>query len=154
MHINKKKKFQYLIEEWGADFQSEHERYLVEKKFKKPVIISDYPKDIKAFYMRMNDDGKTVRAMDVLFPGIGEIIVAKHRNGAQGKVRLRFIDQYARFDNLNEIPDYEQMHGEDLKSKALNPENSTYTVKSKMNQTDESKDLGDFDTRDMDQNDF
>lgn len=86
--------------------------------------------------------------------GIGEIIVAKHRNGAQGKVRLRFIDQYARFDNLNEIPDYEQIQGEDLKSKALNPENSTYTLKSKMNQTDESEDLGDFDTRDMDENDF
>ena len=86
--------------------------------------------------------------------GIGEIIVAKHRNGAQGKVRLRFIDQYARFDNLNEIPEYEQIQGEDLKSKALNPENSTYTLKSKMNQTDESEDLGDFDTRDMDENDF
>ena len=80
---NKKKKFQYLIEEWGTDFQSEHERYLVEKKFKKPVIITDYPKDIKAFYMRMNDDGKTVRAMDVLFPGIGEII-----GGSQREERL------------------------------------------------------------------
>jgi len=80
---NKKKKFQYLIEEWGADFQSEHERYLVEKKFKKPVIITDYPKDIKAFYMRMNEDGKTVRAMDVLFPGIGEII-----GGSQREERL------------------------------------------------------------------
>ena len=80
---NKKKKFEYLIEEWGADFQSEHERYLVEKKFKKPVIITDYPKDIKAFYMRMNDDGKTVRAMDVLFPGIGEII-----GGSQREERL------------------------------------------------------------------
>ena len=67
---------------------------------------------------------------------------------------MRFIDQYARFDNLNEIPDFEQIQGEDLKSKALNPENSTYTVKSKMNQSDESKDLGDFDTGDMDQNDF
>ena len=80
---NKKKKFQYLIKEWGTDFQSEHERYLVEKKFKKPVIITDYPKDIKAFYMRMNDDGKTVRAMDVLFPGIGEII-----GGSQREERL------------------------------------------------------------------
>ncbi len=76
---NKKKKFEYLINEWGADFQSEHERYLVEKKFKKPVIITDYPKDIKAFYMRMNEDGKTVRAMDVLFPGIGEIIGGSQR---------------------------------------------------------------------------
>ena len=83
---NKKKKFQYLIEEWGADFQSEHERYLVEKKFKKPVIITDYPKDIKAFYMRMNDDGKTVRAMDVLFPGIGEII-----GGSQREERLDML---------------------------------------------------------------
>ena len=83
---NKKKKFQYLIEEWGADFQSEHERYLVEKKFKKPVIITDYPKDIKAFYMRMNEDGKTVRAMDVLFPGIGEII-----GGSQREERLDML---------------------------------------------------------------
>lgn len=76
---NKKKKFQYLFQDWGADFQSEHERYLVEKKFKKPVIITDYPKEIKAFYMRLNDDGKTVRAMDVLFPGIGEIIGGSQR---------------------------------------------------------------------------
>ncbi len=76
---NKKKKFKYLIHEWGADFQSEHERFLVEKQFKKPVIITDYPKDIKAFYMRLNDDGKTVRAMDVLFPGIGEIIGGSQR---------------------------------------------------------------------------
>src|SRR5258707_7029592 len=71
---NKKKKFQYLIEEWGVDLQSEHERYLVEKHFKKPVILYNYPKGIKAFYMRLNDDNKTVAAMDVLFPGIGEII--------------------------------------------------------------------------------
>ena len=70
---NKKKKFKYLIKEWGADLQSEHERFLVEKHFKCPVILFDYPADIKAFYMRLNDDGKTVRAMDVLFPGIGEI---------------------------------------------------------------------------------
>ena len=76
---NKKKKFNYLIEGWGADLQSEHERYLVEKHFKKPVILFDYPKDIKAFYMRMNDDGKTVRAMDVLFPGIGEIVGGSQR---------------------------------------------------------------------------
>ena len=76
---NKKKKFQYLINEWGADLQSEHERYLVEKHFKKPVILRDYPKDIKAFYMRLNEDGKTVAAMDVLFPGIGEIIGGAQR---------------------------------------------------------------------------
>ena len=71
---NKKKKFQFPIDEWGADLQSEHERYLVEKHFKKPVILVDYPASIKAFYMRMNEDGKTVAAMDILFPGIGEIV--------------------------------------------------------------------------------
>jgi len=76
---NKKKKFQYLIDGWGADLQSEHERFLVEKHFKKPVILTDYPKEIKSFYMRMNDDGKTVGAMDVLFPGIGEIIGGSQR---------------------------------------------------------------------------
>jgi len=76
---NKKKKFHYLIESWGADLQSEHERYLVEKHFKKPVILYDYPKDIKAFYMRLNEDNKTVRAMDVLFPGIGEIVGGSQR---------------------------------------------------------------------------
>jgi len=71
---NKKKKFQYVIEDWGADLQSEHERYLVEKHFKKPVILTDYPATIKAFYMRLNEDDKTVAAMDILFPGIGEIV--------------------------------------------------------------------------------
>ncbi|MDB3926810.1 asparagine--tRNA ligase [Flavobacteriales bacterium] len=76
---NKKKKFQYLIEGFGADLQSEHERFLVEKKFKKPVILTDYPKNIKAFYMRMNEDGETVRAMDILFPGIGEIVGGSQR---------------------------------------------------------------------------
>jgi asparaginyl-tRNA synthetase len=76
---NKKKKFQFLINEWGADLQSEHERYLVEKHFKKPVILYDYPKDIKAFYMRVNEDGRTVRAMDILFPGIGEIVGGSQR---------------------------------------------------------------------------
>ncbi len=76
---NKKKKFKYLIDEWGADLQSEHERYLVEKHFKCPVILFDYPAKIKAFYMRLNDDGKTVRAMDVLFPGIGEIVGGSQR---------------------------------------------------------------------------
>lgn len=80
---NQKKKFQYLINEWGADLQSEHERFLVEKHFKKPVILYNYPKDIKAFYMRQNDDGKTVAAMDILFPGIGEII-----GGSQREERL------------------------------------------------------------------
>lgn len=76
---NKKKKFQYLVDQWGVDLQSEHERYLVEKHFKKPVILYNYPKDIKAFYMRQNDDDKTVAAMDVLFPGIGEIIGGSQR---------------------------------------------------------------------------
>ena len=76
---NKKKKFKYLIEGWGADLQSEHERYLVEKHFKKPVILYNYPASIKAFYMRLNEDGKTVAAMDVLFPGIGEIIGGSQR---------------------------------------------------------------------------
>ena len=80
---NKKKKFNFLIDEWGCDFQSEHERFLVEKHFKSPVIIYDYPSKIKAFYMRMNDDKNTVRAMDVLFPGIGEII-----GGSQREERL------------------------------------------------------------------
>ncbi len=80
---NKKKKFNFLIDEWGCDFQSEHERFLVEKHFKSPVIIYDYPSKIKAFYMRMNDDKSTVRAMDVLFPGIGEII-----GGSQREERL------------------------------------------------------------------
>jgi len=76
---NKKKKFQYLIDEWGADLQSEHERYLVEKHFKKPVVLFDYPANIKAFYMRENEDGKTVRAMDILFPGIGEMVGGSQR---------------------------------------------------------------------------
>jgi asparaginyl-tRNA synthetase len=76
---NKKKKFQYLIDKWGDDLQSEHERFLVEKHFKKPVILYNYPKEIKSFYMRQNDDGKTVAAMDVLFPGIGEIIGGSQR---------------------------------------------------------------------------
>ena len=76
---NKKKKFQYLIDEWGADLQSEHERYLVEKHFQCPVILFDYPAKIKAFYMRLNEDGKTVRAMDILFPGIGEIVGGSQR---------------------------------------------------------------------------
>ncbi|MEB8328719.1 asparagine--tRNA ligase [Flavobacteriaceae bacterium KMM 6897] len=85
---NKKKKFQYIIEEWGADLQSEHERYLVEKHFKCPVILFDYPAKIKAFYMRLNEDGKTVRAMDILFPGIGEIV-----GGSQREERLDVLKQ-------------------------------------------------------------
>ncbi|MBU2997225.1 asparagine--tRNA ligase [Cellulophaga baltica] len=85
---NKKKKFQYVIEEWGADLQSEHERYLVEKHFNCPVILFDYPADIKAFYMRLNEDGKTVRAMDILFPGIGEIV-----GGSQREERLDVLKE-------------------------------------------------------------
>lgn len=83
---NKKKQFKYLIEEWGADLQSEHERYLVEKHFKSPVILFDYPANIKAFYMRLNEDGKTVRAMDILFPGIGEMV-----GGSQREERLEVL---------------------------------------------------------------
>ena len=76
---NKKKKFKYPINEWGADLQSEHERFLVEKHFKAPVVLYDYPANIKAFYMRLNEDEKTVRAMDILFPGIGEIVGGSQR---------------------------------------------------------------------------
>lgn len=83
---NKNKKFKYLINEWGADLQSEHERFLVEKHFKCPVILFDYPADIKAFYMRMNEDGKTVRAMDILFPGIGEIVGGSQREERYDKL--------------------------------------------------------------------
>ncbi|WP_417557512.1 asparagine--tRNA ligase [Mesoflavibacter zeaxanthinifaciens] len=85
---NKKKKFKYIIEEWGADLQSEHERFLVEKHFKCPVILFDYPANIKAFYMRLNEDGKTVRAMDILFPGIGEIV-----GGSQREERLDVLKE-------------------------------------------------------------
>ena len=84
---NKKKKFDYLVEEWGTDLQSEHERYLVEKHFNAPVILYDYPAKIKAFYMRMNQDQKTVRAMDILFPGIGEIV-----GGSQREERLEVLE--------------------------------------------------------------
>lgn len=83
-----KVKFEYKVE-WGIDLQSEHERYLVEQHFKKPVILTDYPKEIKAFYMKMNDDGKTVRAMDVLFPKIGEIIGGSEREENYDKLKKR-----------------------------------------------------------------
>jgi len=85
---NKKKKFQFPITEWGVDLQSEHERYLVEKHFNCPVILYDYPANIKAFYMRRNDDEKTVRAMDILFPGIGEIV-----GGSQREERLEVLEK-------------------------------------------------------------
>lgn len=91
---NKKKKFTYLIQEWGVDLQSEHERYLVEKHFKKPVILTDYPKEIKSFYMRQNDDEKTVAAMDILFPGIGEIVGGSQREE-------RYENLISRMEELN-----------------------------------------------------
>ena len=91
---NKKKKFKYPIDAWGADLQSEHERYLVEKHFSSPVILFDYPAEIKAFYMRMNEDGKTVRAMDVLFPGVGEMVGGSQREERLDKLieRMRAMD--------------------------------------------------------------
>ncbi len=94
---NKKKKFQYPIEEWGADLQSEHERFLVEKHFKCPVILFDYPANIKAFYMRLNEDGKTVRAMDILFPGIGEIV-----GGSQREERLDVLKEKMKALDIDE----------------------------------------------------
>ena len=94
---NKKKKFQFPIHEWGADLQSEHERFLVERHFKCPVILFDYPADIKAFYMRLNEDGKTVRAMDVLFPGIGEMV-----GGAQREERYDVLVEKMKRMNIDE----------------------------------------------------
>jgi len=93
---NKKKKFQFLINEWGVDLQSEHERYLVEKHFKCPVILFDYPANIKAFYMRRNEDEKTVRAMDILFPGIGEIV-----GGSQREERLEVLEKRIQEMNID-----------------------------------------------------
>ncbi|MBR2083596.1 MAG: asparagine--tRNA ligase, partial [Muribaculaceae bacterium] len=80
-----KKKFEFPVD-WGVDLQSEHERYLVEEHFKRPVILTDYPREIKAFYMKQNEDGKTVRAMDVLFPMIGEIIGGSEREADYDKL--------------------------------------------------------------------
>jgi asparaginyl-tRNA synthetase len=97
---NKKKKFQYPINGFGDDLQSEHERYLVEKKYKKPVIITDYPKGIKAFYMRMNDDNETVRAMDILFPTIGEIIGGSQREERLDKLQERMEEMDVCQDEL------------------------------------------------------
>lgn len=98
---NQKKKFNYLINEWGADLQAEHERFLVEKHFKKPVILFDYPKDIKAFYMRQNDDGKTVGAMDVLFPGVGEIVGGSQREERLDKLTTRMKEMNVPTDELD-----------------------------------------------------
>lgn len=94
---NKKKKFQFPIDEWGTDLQSEHERFLVEKHFKCPVILFDYPANIKAFYMRLNEDGKTVRAMDILFPGIGEIV-----GGSQREERLQVLREKIKALDIDE----------------------------------------------------
>ncbi|SFI16770.1 asparagine--tRNA ligase [Halpernia frigidisoli] len=91
---NKKGKFQFPIENWGTDLQSEHERYLVEKHFESPVVLFDYPKDIKAFYMRQNEDGKTVAAMDVLFPGIGEIIGGSQREERYELLKTRMQEMH------------------------------------------------------------
>jgi len=94
---NKKKRFQYPVDEWGIDLQSEHERYLVEKHFNAPVILYNYPANIKAFYMRLNDDEKTVRAMDVLFPGIGEIV-----GGSQREERLDVLKKKMKVLGIDE----------------------------------------------------
>jgi len=98
---NKKKKFQFLIDKWGVDLQSEHERYLVEKHFKRPVILTDYPKEIKAFYMRQNDDGKTVAAMDILAPGIGEIVGGSQREERLDKLQRRMNEMNISVDELS-----------------------------------------------------
>jgi asparaginyl-tRNA synthetase len=95
----KKKKFQYDVK-WGIDMQSEHERYLVEKHFKKPVIVSNYPKEIKAFYMRQNEDGKTVAAMDILAPGIGEIVGGSQREERLDKLTARMEEMHVPADEL------------------------------------------------------
>ncbi len=108
---NQKKKFQYLIEEWGADLQSEHERFLVEKHFKKPVILYNYPKDIKAFYMRQNDDGKTVAAMDILFPGIGEIIGGSQREERLDNLTTRMTEMDIPVDEMSWYLDTRQIWG-------------------------------------------
>jgi asparaginyl-tRNA synthetase len=97
---NKKKKFQYLIDKWGVDLQSEHERYLVEKHFKKPVILTNYPAEIKAFYMRQNDDGKTVAAMDILAPGIGEIVGGSQREERLDKLTRRMEEMHIPAEEL------------------------------------------------------
>ena len=98
---NKKKKFQYIIDEWGADLQSEHERFLVEKHFKRPVILYNYPKEIKAFYMRLNEDEKTVAAMDILFPGIGEIVGGSQREERQDVLLARMEEMDIPAEEMN-----------------------------------------------------
>ena len=97
--VAKGHQFEYPVD-WGTDLQSEHERYLVEEHFKRPVILTDYPKDIKAFYMKQNEDGKTVRAMDVLFPKIGEIIGGSEREADLKKLEGRIDELHMKRDNL------------------------------------------------------
>jgi asparaginyl-tRNA synthetase len=99
-NYNKKKKFQYEITGWGMDLQSEHERYLVEKHFKKPVILSNYPAAIKAFYMRQNEDGKTVAAMDILAPGIGEIVGGSQREERLDRLTARMQEMHIPEEDL------------------------------------------------------
>ncbi|WP_407427368.1 asparagine--tRNA ligase [Arcticibacter sp.] len=102
---NQKKQFKYLIDEWGADLQSEHERYLVEKHFKKPVILTDYPADIKSFYMRQNEPDElgrnTVAAMDILFPGIGEIVGGSQREERLEKLEKRMHDMHIPVEEMS-----------------------------------------------------
>ena len=103
---NSGKEFEYPVE-WGCDLQTEHERYLTEEVFKKPIFVTDYPKDIKAFYMRLNDDGKTVAAMDCLVPGIGEII-----GGSQREERMDVLE--ARMKELG-LKEEDYVHYLDLR---------------------------------------
>ena len=95
-----KQKFEFPVD-WGTDLQSEHERYLVEKHFKKPVILTNYPKEIKAFYMKLDEDGRTVRAMDVLFPGIGEIIGGSQREEDYTKLTTRMSEMHIPHEDLD-----------------------------------------------------
>jgi asparaginyl-tRNA synthetase len=95
-----KQKFEFPVD-WGTDLQSEHERYLVEKHYKKPVILTNYPKDIKAFYMKLDEDGRTVRAMDVLFPGIGEIIGGSQREEDLDKLLARMAEMHVPAEELS-----------------------------------------------------
>jgi asparaginyl-tRNA synthetase len=106
----KKGRFEYEVT-WGIDLQSEHERWLVEQHFKKPVIVRDYPKDIKAFYMRMNDDQKTVAAMDVLFPGIGEVIGGSQREEREDMLRARMAAMHIDAEELSWYLDLRKFGG-------------------------------------------
>ena len=106
----KKGKFEYDVE-WGVDLQAEHERWLVEKKFKKPVIVTDYPKDIKAFYMRMNEDNKTVAAMDILFPGIGEVVGGSQREERLDVLKARMTEMDVHHQELDWYLDLRRFGG-------------------------------------------